>query len=81
MRQGMAEFDEIRLFFSVVEKIAFLERHGWLVKRRHVEREVHLHGSLFVPFLVVEMIATKGDESLDMHKAFETELRKELLKL
>lgn len=77
----MQSDDEVRLVFSVAEKIAFLERHGYTVNRKHVEREQHLHGSRYVPFLTVETTATKGEITMELHRAFARVLLDKILEL
>lgn len=77
----MQSDDEVRLVFSVAEKIAFLERHGYTVDRKHVERDEHIHGSRSVTFLTVETRATKGEITMDLHRAFARVLLDKILEL
>lgn len=77
----MQSDDEVRLVFSVDEKIAFLEKHGYKICRKHVEREQHLHGSLFIPFLSLEVTATKGEVKENLNKAFARVLTEKILEL
>lgn len=77
----MSDFEEVKLTFSVAEKVAFLQKHGYTIKRKVVEREQHLHGSAFVPFITVETTVTKGEYTSDLHTAFARVLLNKLLEL
>lgn len=73
--------EDIMLTFSVAEKVEFLQKHGYTVKRKVVEREQHLHGSTFAPFITMEMTVTKGEYKTDLHTAFARVLLNKLLEL
>lgn len=73
--------ENIVLTFSVAEKVAFLEKHGYTINRKVVEKEEHLHGSTFAPFITVETIATNGEITTDLHTAFARVLLNKLLEL
>ena len=71
----------LNLHFSVAEKEEFLTRNGFTIERKVVERDEHIHGSRFVPFMSVEVKAVKGDYSSDLHRAFEQQIKAKLLNL
>lgn len=73
--------EDITLTFSVAEKVAFLQKHGYTVKRKIVEREQHLHGSTFAPLITIETTVTKGEYTTDLHTAFTRVLLNKLLEL
>lgn len=77
----MNGFDEVRLVFSVAEKTAFLEKHGYVVERKHVTRDEHIHGSRTVSFMTAESTATKDEITMDLHRAFARVLLEKLLEL
>lgn len=72
---------EFKLSFSVAEKEAFLIKNGYKVESRQVEREEHIHGSRFVPFLSVEVLAIKGEYKENIHEAFEHVLKAKIMEL
>ena len=73
--------EDIKLTFSVEEKVNFLKKHGYTIITNEVNKEHHLHGSTFVPFVDIEITVTKGDYKSDLHTAFTRVLLKKLLQL
>lgn len=73
--------NDIRLFFTLDEKRAFLERHGYVIKRIHVEKEVNIYQNVFQTMLTVETFAEKDGEQENMHTAFAKLIRQKILEL
>lgn len=67
------------LYFSESEKLAFLHNRGWNVYSKTVNRHESLHGSRFIELDEQIWFARKGDEELEMERAFVKELKHKLI--
>lgn len=77
----MYDEDKLTLFFSLDEKKAFLHKKGYTIIREPVEKEMSVYQNVFQNVLSAHDVAVKGNEKLDIHQAFNQEIKKQLLKL
>ncbi|SMG35776.1 hypothetical protein [Sphingobacterium psychroaquaticum] len=77
----MAELDDIKLFFSVAEKKAFLERYGYMIERIHIEKEVSLYQNVYTMIQSAQDVAVKDGQHYDIHELFLKILKSKLLEL
>lgn len=70
---------DLNLYFSESEKLAFLHNRGWNVYSKTVPDERHLHGSKFITYEVLVWYARKGDDDLEIDRAFVKELKHKLI--
>jgi len=73
--------NDIKLFFTLDEKEAFLTRHGYEIKRIHVEKEYNIYQNVFRPILTVETFAVKDEVKENIHQAFARLVRQKILEL
>lgn len=67
--------------FDTQEKIAFLERNGWKVKRIPITKSINIYQNRFVDEVTIESTAEKDGEKLDMDYAFRKVLKQKILEL
>jgi len=73
--------EDVSFYFSVAEKKAFLERHGYVIERIHFEEEINIYQNVFTGVLTVKDVAVKDGKQHDIHRLFQTILRQKLLAL
>lgn len=78
----MGELDETVLFFSVAEKKAFLERHGYHIERESVTKSVNIYQNRFEDVVSAHDVAVDKDGMKhELHAIFEKELKQAIIKL
>jgi len=70
---------ELKIYFTGPEQMAFLHNRGWHVYEKTVNRHESLHGSRFIELEEQLWFAQKGDEYLEMYRAFVKELKHKLI--
>jgi len=77
----MYDEDKLTVFFSLEEKKAFLHKKGYTIIREPVEKEMSVYQNVFKNVLSAHDVAIKDGEKLDIHDAFNKEIKKQLLRL
>ncbi|MGF7026315.1 hypothetical protein [Sphingobacterium sp. HSC-15S19] len=70
---------ELKIYFTGSEKMTFLLNRGWRIYEKTVNRHESLHGSRFIELDEQVWYAQKGDEELEMERAFVKELKHKLI--
>lgn len=68
-----------KIYFTEAEQMAFLHNRGWHVYEKTVSKNECLHGSRFIEMDELKWFARKGDEDLEMDRAFVMELKHKLI--
>lgn len=67
------------LTFTKTEMIEYLVMLGYMIESRHVEKEIHLHGSRFLTEIHIESYARKDDECGRVEDVFRDVMKRKLL--